>query len=88
MLTPSPSLPLTPNDHHYKSISCREGFTVIDQEYVKIKIMFEVYIIYLLFYLVANYCIVYKDERIDEKMNYRETINLLVFQCSFNFDCN
>ena len=70
MLTPSPSLPLTPNDHHYKSISCREGFTVIDQEYVKIKIMFEVYIIYLLFYLVANYCIVYKDERIDEKMNY------------------
>ena len=70
MPTPSPSLPLTPNDHHYKSIFCREGFTVIDQEYVKIKIMFEVYIIYLLFYLVANYCIVYKDERIDEKMNY------------------
>ena len=67
MLTPSPSLPLTPNDHHYKSISCREGFTDIDQEYVKINIMFEVYNIFLmrfdslLFFSVALILIVIKE---------------------------
>ena len=97
MLTPSPSLPLTPNDHHYKSISCREGFTDIDQEYVKINIMFQVYIIYLSCNLITYYCIVNEDERIDGKMNYcyiandashRESIRLLSYQCCFHIDCN
>ena len=94
MLTPSPSLPLTPNDEHYKSksISCGEGFTDIDQEYVKINIMFQVYIIYLSCNLITYYCIVNEDERIDGKMNYcyiaNDAFRLLSYQCCFHFDCN
>ena len=77
MLTPSPSLPLTPNDEHYKSISCHEGYTDIDQKYVKINIMFKAYNIYLLCNLPAYFCMLYEDERIVEKMNYN--FNILLY---------